>query len=279
MANEMMTARQQQFKQLLHMLVMNDQMGWQQCYEQAVEKDAEALLELANFVAQHLEEDVLWLLEEAVQYGNVAAYYELGNYYYEQAETDAELQQVFSYYMKAANAGVADAMNNLADMYLNGEGTKLDEQQASVWFTKAAELHVPEAMFTLGIMYEQGLGVLKSEQQAYKLYEQSARAGYEEAEYRLGMIHFEGLLGQQRNDVRAFEWFMRAAKQYQLDAVFNVAYCYEHGRGVARDVSKAIIFYKQASLLGDHEAKLCLANLYEGIDIEQAKKWRQLAEE
>lgn len=274
-----MTDRQQKFRKILELLVMNQHTGWEVSYEYAIEGDAHYLRELANFIAENSEEDVLWLLEEAIAGGNNEAYYELGNYYYARAETEEHLAQVFSYYKKAAEASVADAMNNLADMYLNGEGIDVNEKEAYFWFSQAAKLGVAEAKFTLGIMHEQCLGVLVNEREAFLFYEQSANAGYEEAQYRMGMIYFEGLLQTPQNYEQAFFWFMQAAKHYQLDAIFNVAYCYEHGYGVAQDVSEALLYYKQASLLGDGEAKWRLAELYEGIDTEQAQKWRRLANE
>lgn len=274
-----MTERQQQFRKILHLLVINQHTGWEVMYERALEGDGRALFELAHFVSEKLEEEALWLLKEAVEAGNDAAYYELGNYYYERAATAEDLAQVFSYYELAAMSGVADAMNNLADMYLNGEGVNVNEREAYRWFTAAAELGVAEAKFTLGIMHEQGISTEMNEHEAFLFYEQSAQAGYEEAQYRMGMIYFEGLLQTQQNEDEAFKWFMQAAQYYQLDAVFNVAYCYEHGYGVEQDIAKALLYYKQASLLGDGEARWRLADLYEGIDTEQAQKWRHLAQQ
>lgn len=275
----MIRERQQRFQELLNCFVRNELTGWESMYELALAGDAHALCELANFVADYLEEDVRWLLDEATARGNLSAYYELGNYYYERAETEDELAQVFSYYKIAAKAGVADAMNNLADMYLNGEGTIVNEAAAYEWFLAAARHGVAEAKFTLGMMHEQGIGVAVDEAEAFFLYEQSANEGYEEAQYRMGMIYFEGLLHRQRNNEHAFTWFMKAAAHQQLDAIFNVAYCYEHGCGVEQNIQKAFSYYKQAALLGDYEAKRCLARLYEGIDLEQSKKWKRLANE
>ena len=130
-------------------------------------------------------------------------------------------------------------------------------------------------MFTLGLMHEQGLSVPADAAEAYRWYERSADEGYDEAQYRMGSIFFEGLLQKEQNYELAFTWFMRAARQYQLDAIFNVAYCYEHGLGVEENRHEAIRYYKQASLLGDYEAKLSLVTLYE--ETEEAEKWRQAA--
>jgi hypothetical protein len=51
------------------------------------------------------------------------------------APTDQELM---AKYRKAADAGVADAMNSIGLMYDNGQGVPRDDQQAMAWYRKAA---------------------------------------------------------------------------------------------------------------------------------------------
>ena len=95
----------------------------------------------------------------------------------------------------------------------------------------------------------------------------------------MGMIYFSGELNEQQNLELAFSWFLKAAKQFHVDALYNVAYCYELGQGVASDLQQAIHFYKQASMRGDAEASHKLADIYETIDGKQALKWRKKAAE
>lgn len=252
---------------------------WEDCYERAGMGIPSAFVELALVIREHgFEDEALALLTHAAAENEGAAFYELGNYYFADAKSAEQLEQVLNYYTQGAQLGHADAMNNLADMYLNGEGTTVDYTQAFHWFERAASLGVVEAMFTLGLIHEQGLGVPVDETEAYKWYECSADEGYEEAQYRIGSIYFEGLLQVKQDYEQAFTWFMRAASQYQLDAIYNVGYCYEHGFGVEKSQHEAIRYYKQASLLGDYDAKINLATLYEDIDAVEAEKWRQAAE-
>ncbi|XP_042320761.1 death ligand signal enhancer isoform X2 [Sceloporus undulatus] len=48
----------------------------------------------------------------------------------------------------------------------------------------------------------------------------------------------------------AFSYFKLAADQNYSKAQFNVAICYEHGRGTKKDIAKAILYYKRAAQQG-----------------------------
>ncbi|KAH0618168.1 hypothetical protein JD844_017158 [Phrynosoma platyrhinos] len=48
----------------------------------------------------------------------------------------------------------------------------------------------------------------------------------------------------------AFSYFKLAADQNYSKAQFNVAICYEHGRGTKKDIAKALLYYKRAAHQG-----------------------------
>lgn len=251
---------------------------WLTQFEQAKSKQIQAMINVALLYKQHKNYDEMYaLLDEATLMEDPYAFYELANCYFELLGNRGNEQLAFELYERAALLDHADAMNNLADMYFNGEGTEVDERKAFEWFTKAAHVGVAEAKYTLGIMYEQGIGTDQSDEFALQHYEQSAIEGYAEAMYRMGMIYFTGELGQKQNTVHAFDWFLKAAEQFHVDAIFNVAYCYEMGDGTTQNEENAIHYYKQASLLGDYEASNKLAGIYELRKSEQANKWRKKA--
>ena len=52
----------------------------------------------------------------------------------------------------------------------------------------------------------------------------------------------------------AFAWFQKSAAQRFPSGLYNLALCYEEGRGVKRDKKKAIEYYSQAAELGDEDA-------------------------
>ena len=272
---------QQRFEQLVLKQVPTDEVPyWLNHFKQAQQRQPEAMLQVALFYKEHhLYEEMYTWLYEAVKKNDANANYELANSYFEKLGNRGSEEQAFTLYERAALQEHPDAMNNLADMYLNGEGTAIDELRALEWFTKAAKLGVVESMYTLGIMYEQGLGTNANEQMALQHYKRSAEGGYDDAMYRVGMIYFNGELNEQQHLERAFYWFLKASQQFHVDAVYNVAYCYELGYGVESNLQQAIHYYKQASMLGDAEASHKLADIYETIDERQALKWRKKATE
>ena len=81
------------------------------------------------------------------------------------------------YYEKAARAGVASAMCNLAKLYLLGVGVRKDARKAAALLKHAAESGSPEAKYDLGMLYLAGDGVAKNKDEAQKFFRQAAKAG------------------------------------------------------------------------------------------------------
>lgn len=249
-----------------------------QHYEQALHGNSSAMVEIARFLKEleYLEDMLDWLKQATCQ-DDADGFYELANCYYEGIGVEENIDRALSYYERAAQQNHPDAMNNLADMYLNGEGTEVNAEAALQWFLKAAKCDVVEAMYTLGMMYEQGIGTEIDEDKAFSYYEMAAKGGDSEGLYRIGMIYFNGELKKNQSYEQAMEWFYRAANQFHVDALYNIAYCYENALGVEKNPQQAIRYYKQAALLEDVASMLKLAELYEGIDPQEADKWRQAA--
>lgn len=249
-----------------------------QHFQQALNGDSSAMVEVARFYKEvdYLDDMHDWL-KQAIDHNDADGFFELANCYYEGIGVEESIDCALSYYERAAQQNHPDAMNNLADMYLNGEGTEIDEKAALLWFLKAAKCGVVEAMYTLGIMYEQGIGTKTDEDKAFMYYEMAAKGGDSEGLYRIGMIYFNGELKRNQSYEQAMEWFCRAAHIFHVDALFNIAYCYENALGVEKNQEQAIRYYKQAALLEDVASMLKLAELYEGVDPQEAEKWRQAA--
>jgi len=78
---------------------------------------------------------------------------------------------------RAATAGDASAMHNLALYYFKGEGGAKNVTNAAQWFRKAADLGLVDSQFNLGQLYEFGRGVDQNPAEAYKWYLIAAKAG------------------------------------------------------------------------------------------------------
>ena len=83
--------------------------------------------------------------------------------------------------------------------------------------------------------------------------------------YRLGRIYATGS-GVEKDYVEAFNWYKRAARAGNTDAMYNLCEAYEHGTGVREDIQQAVNWYDQATLGGNKAAKAALERLGESFD-------------
>jgi uncharacterized protein len=156
----------------------------------------------------------------------------------------------------AARKGHPEAQHTLAFMYRDGMGTKRDDAKAMSWYRKAAEQGYAPAAYNLGLMYAQGEGAKPDPRMAQRWFRQAADQGSVEAQVKLAEI---AVVGQ--NYAEAFLWFNKAADRDDADAAFNVGSLYYVGRGVVRDETKALEYYRKAARLGMEEAKAVLRSL------------------
>jgi len=78
---------------------------------------------------------------------------------------------------RAATAGEARAMHNLALYYYKGEGGERNSTKAASWFRKASDLGLVDSQFNLAQLYEGGWGVSQNPTEAYKWYLIASRSG------------------------------------------------------------------------------------------------------
>ncbi len=84
----------------------------------------------------------------------------------------------------------------------------------------------------------------------------AARAGNAEAEELIGVMYASGL-GVDRDDVRAFEWYLRASMKGHPGAQSGVGWYYEVGRGMpAPDLVRAYMWYVLSTIGGDPDAAI-----------------------
>jgi TPR repeat protein len=73
-----------------------------------------------------------------------------------------DYQEAFKWYVLAAAAGQAGAMNSLGLMYASGHGVSQDHAEAMKWWTKAADNASITALANIAATYFTGLGVPQS---------------------------------------------------------------------------------------------------------------------
>lgn len=84
----------------------------------------------------------------------------------------------------------------------------------------------------------------------------AARSGNAEAEELIGVMYAMGL-GVERDDVRAFEWYLRASLKGHAGAQSGIGWYFEVGRGVeAPDLVRAYTWYVLSAIGGDPDAAI-----------------------
>jgi hypothetical protein len=84
----------------------------------------------------------------------------------------------------------------------------------------------------------------------------AARSGNAEAEELIGVMYALGL-GVERDDRRAFEWYLRSAMKGHPGAQSGVGWYYEVGRGMeAPDLVRAYMWYVLSAIGGDPDAAI-----------------------
>ncbi|HUI60566.1 MAG TPA: caspase family protein [Steroidobacteraceae bacterium] len=82
----------------------------------------------------------------------------------------ADYKSALRVWMTTAEAGDAEAQNNVGEIYERGLGGEPNYEAAIIWYQKAADQGYARAQFNLGTLYEQGLGVEKDRLKALNLY-------------------------------------------------------------------------------------------------------------
>ena len=193
--------------------------------------------------------------------------------------------------IEAAEDGDPDIMEHLAQMYLNGDGVAQDFEKSAFWWEKLANTGNAIGQFNIGLHYAKGCGVKRDFTKAAEWMKKAAENGDEDAaaatvEYgnaaenlrkaesgdaaaqaAIAKLYTQigGSLeqfGTQRDYEDAFKWAKKAADQGDLDGMYCLALCYEHGRGTAVAKTKAATTYEKAAKLGHAPSQWNLAVCY-----------------
>ena len=250
----------------------------------------------------------------AAEQGHPAAQYGLAGCYENGYATGvADRQEAIKWYLKAAEQGRSDAQYRLGMLYQSSRS-----EESLQWLIKSAEQGYLEAQLELGSCYDEGYWAPQDIQQARKWYQKAAaqgdrdamdwladnpekppktapktapksvfsdlaEAGDAYAQYKLGCEYLNGRT-MPKDAEKAAEWFTKAAKQDQMDAVYMLARCYDRGWGVEQDEDTAVKLYKIAAGEEQADAEYELGRCFElgrGVrkDMDSAIMWYEDAAE
>ncbi len=191
----------------------------------------------------------------------------------------------------AAEGGDPDCMESLAQAYLNGDDVEQDFEKSAYWWEKLAETGNAIGQFNIGLHYAKGCGVKRDFDKAAEWMEKAAENGDEDAPDVAKMYKemSENLQKAQAGDIKAqaviaktymqiggaleqygsgsdyeesFKWSKKASDQGDLDSMYCLALCYEHGRGTAPNPTKAAMTYQKAAEMGHAPSQWNLAVCY-----------------
>ena len=216
------------------------------------------------------------------EYGNYRGYAEFKMAHYAAAKRIWEALDERSFGEAAFNLGI---------LYEDGLGVPRDIDRALGYYRRGAMLGSPKAMFRTGVMYWLGApGVAVDRGEGRRYLSMAAAAGDSEAQRYLAADSS----GADANDPvlradralaagRAEEYvaiLKAAAKSGHVRAQTRLAWSYESGRGVARDLALAAQWFSTAAQAGNGEAMYALAVMYgtgagQPKDALQAEQWLQ----
>lgn len=134
----------------------------------------------------------------------------------------------------------------LGQALLLGRGVEVDTARGLSLLMEAAGKEVIPAQRDLGWFFSEGMhGVPVDPDLAFHFTFQAAEAGNTWSRWWLGHLYKLGV-GTQPDAVKAFECFRRASVDGQAEAMSDLAWCYQYGKGTHRNLEKAEWWRKQA---------------------------------
>ena len=216
------------------------------------------------------------------EYGNYRGYAEFKMAHYDSARRIWEA-------LDQRNFG--EAAFNLGILYEDGLGVGRDIERAMAYYRRGALLGSPKAMFRAGVMYWLGApGVVADRGEGRRYLSMAAAAGDSEAQRYLAaesagadgddpVLRADRALagGRAEESVAILE---AAAKSGHVRAQTRLAWSYEAGRGIARDLALAAQWFFSAAQAGDGEAMHALAVMHgtgagRDKDATLAEQWLQ----
>ncbi len=131
--------------------------------------------------------------------------------------------------------------------------TDKNKPEGVIWLRQSAQAGVPDAMNQLATILAEGRIVAQDQRRANELFMQAASLGYLPAYNNLGLRSYQGV-GRPPDPVDASEWFRLAADQGFAESQFNLAVMYAGGEGVKFDIVEAYMWMTLAMKQGHPKA-------------------------
>jgi TPR repeat protein len=158
------------------------------------------------------------LAYEASDYEFIEASYELARTlrYSERALFEGQIRESVMLFRALAEDGHPDSQFEYAYALAHGAGVKEDKALAVAWYLKSAEGGVANAMDNLSVMYARGWGVEENPREAQHWAMRAALAGHVGAQAKVGLNYLRGY-GVEESITEAYLWFLLADRNGHLE--------------------------------------------------------------
>lgn len=151
---------------------------------------------------------------------------------------------------KAKDCGHTGAIVLLIERSMHEGDTQAALKYLDLGITKS----IPMAKFILAEQYDKGgLGLPKDHLRAFNWYVLAAKDGIAEAKSAVGYYFFSGAHGVQ-DETAAVHWYHEAAKAGHVESMTAYAWMILNGKGQAVDIEGGEYYLKKASVKGDKNA-------------------------
>jgi uncharacterized protein len=207
------------------------------------------------------------LLSEA-QNNDPVSMHILGTYFYYGFSIQRYIFAAMEWFIKAADLGYSDSQYMLGMIYetLNHDDEK-QKDKAKHYYELAAKQDHPYAQYALGIW------AIEEERWSNAVFylEKASNQQYGLAAYTLAMYYHEK---EPKHPLKAFEWFMVAAKQNHTESEYYVGLYYQNGKGIPVNIEQAIHWFEKAALKKDKNALYHLAMI---LIKQESKDYKNIA--
>ena len=178
--------------------------------------------------------------------------YQLGYMYEHGYGVEKDIDQALWYY---AVEGNSQNHLRLGEMYLKGQYLQQNDQKA---FENFLLSHEDKAYYYQGMFFEKYHGY----SDAFQAFQKGAKVYHEECLYKVGMYLYQGL-GVEKNIKEAHHYLTYAYYCLHPRAAYQLGLMSLQGMDGKQNISRGIRYLKQAVDLGDYEACMMLARLYQ----------------
>lgn len=189
------------------------------------------------------DESPFVILSQKAEEGDARAMLDLGAFFEHGIETPRNFIRAFYWYQKAADAGLAEGWLNVGIAWEIGLGNAGDIKMAAAAYEKAAKLGSAEAMLKLGRLLLADSGAGYDPARGARHLAGAAAKGSADAANILGAILLQGLYGLNKDQDKAYDYFMQAAGAGHLEAIKNIAVIHKNGLGRKADPQTALTWY------------------------------------